>query len=137
MYKILFFISWQKFQGLQEDCINFMSSCFFISEQIFHGFQEGRINFKPTYKFDINSDRYDTSAKNRIPSYTVSIRMVYNIWHSINCFPCVCGDHGFKLRPGSDQDLKMGSDLKNITLSIQWRSKLLALHLSEIFLIRM
>ena len=40
---------------------------------IFQGFQEGRINFRPTYKFDIGKETYDTSAKNRIPSYTVSI----------------------------------------------------------------
>ncbi|KAK3087489.1 hypothetical protein FSP39_006595 [Pinctada imbricata] len=39
-------------------------------EQVFNGYQEGRINFKPTYKFDIDSDVYDTSSKLRIPSYT-------------------------------------------------------------------
>lgn len=33
-------------------------------------FSEAAINFAPTYKFDENSDVYDTSAKQRIPSYT-------------------------------------------------------------------
>ncbi|XP_054630909.1 phosphatidylinositol polyphosphate 5-phosphatase type IV [Dunckerocampus dactyliophorus] len=37
---------------------------------IFKGFQEARIHFLPTYKFDIGSDIYDTTAKQRIPSYT-------------------------------------------------------------------
>ena len=40
--------------------------------KIFEGFQEGRINFQPTFKFDIDKDEYDSSAKMRIPSYTVS-----------------------------------------------------------------
>lgn len=44
-----------------------------LSEKVFQGYQEGRINFKPTYKFDLETDNYDTSAKLRIPSYTVSI----------------------------------------------------------------
>ena len=47
---------------------------------IFQGFQEGRINFRPTYKFDIGKETYDTSAKNRIPSYTVSIERVKKSW---------------------------------------------------------
>ncbi|XP_076455140.1 phosphatidylinositol polyphosphate 5-phosphatase type IV-like [Babylonia areolata] len=43
----------------------------YITEgKIFEGFQEGRINFQPTFKFDINSDKYDSSSKMRIPSYT-------------------------------------------------------------------
>nr|XP_057927340.1 phosphatidylinositol polyphosphate 5-phosphatase type IV [Doryrhamphus excisus] len=37
---------------------------------IFKGFQEARIQFLPTYKFDIGSDIYDTTAKQRTPSYT-------------------------------------------------------------------
>ncbi len=36
----------------------------------FDGFAEGPLNFKPTYKFDKNSDIYDTSKKMRIPSWT-------------------------------------------------------------------
>lgn len=36
----------------------------------FAGYQEGPLNFRPTYKFDAESDVYDTSAKRRIPSWT-------------------------------------------------------------------
>ncbi|KAH9495537.1 inositol polyphosphate 5-phosphatase [Bulinus truncatus] len=39
-------------------------------DKIFGGFQEGRINFYPTFKFDLNKDSYDSSAKSRVPSYT-------------------------------------------------------------------
>ncbi|CAD5111163.1 DgyrCDS500 [Dimorphilus gyrociliatus] len=37
---------------------------------IFLGFKEGPINFPPTYKFDVNSDKYDTGSKQRKPAYT-------------------------------------------------------------------
>ena len=40
--------------------------------QAFQDFQEGRIKFKPTYKFDLGTNTYDTK-KMRVPSYTVSI----------------------------------------------------------------
>jgi endonuclease/exonuclease/phosphatase family metal-dependent hydrolase len=33
-------------------------------------FKEGEVRFAPTYKFDKDSDQYDTSSKKRIPSYT-------------------------------------------------------------------
>ncbi|KAL4223420.1 Phosphatidylinositol 4 [Mactra antiquata] len=33
------------------------------------GFEEGPLNFKPTYKFNKNSDLYDTSEKQRIPAW--------------------------------------------------------------------
>lgn len=39
---------------------------------IFKGFQEPDIHFLPSYKFDIGKDSYDTSSKQRTPSYTVS-----------------------------------------------------------------
>lgn len=31
--------------------------------EIFVGFQEGKIKFRPTYKFDVGTNQYDTSAK--------------------------------------------------------------------------
>ncbi|XP_059494226.1 phosphatidylinositol polyphosphate 5-phosphatase type IV isoform X1 [Stegostoma tigrinum] len=37
---------------------------------IFKGFKEAEISFLPTYKFDIGCDVYDSSAKQRTPSYT-------------------------------------------------------------------
>lgn len=37
---------------------------------IFAGFLEGPLSFQPTYKFDPESDNYDTSAKMRVPSWT-------------------------------------------------------------------
>ncbi|XP_068166343.1 phosphatidylinositol polyphosphate 5-phosphatase type IV [Antennarius striatus] len=37
---------------------------------IFKGFQEAPIHFRPTYKFDIGCDIYDTTSKQRTPSYT-------------------------------------------------------------------
>ena len=33
-------------------------------------FQEGEIDFMPTYKFDKDTQIYDTSSKNRVPSWT-------------------------------------------------------------------
>jgi len=33
-------------------------------------FNEGDIDFPPTYKFDVGSDVYDTSDKQRVPSWT-------------------------------------------------------------------
>lgn len=38
---------------------------------IFKGFHEAPIQFLPTYKFDIGCDIYDTTSKQRTPSYTV------------------------------------------------------------------
>ncbi|GFY72814.1 synaptojanin-1 [Trichonephila inaurata madagascariensis] len=40
------------------------------SGQVFKNFIEAPINFAPTYKYDVFSDDYDTSEKNRIPSWT-------------------------------------------------------------------
>ena len=46
------------------------------TELAFQDFQEGRIKFKPTYKYDIGTDKFDTSKKMRIPSYTVCVKLV-------------------------------------------------------------
>lgn len=37
---------------------------------IFKGFKEAPVHFFPTYKFDIGCDIYDTTSKQRTPSYT-------------------------------------------------------------------
>ncbi|KAM9320861.1 inositol polyphosphate 5-phosphatase K isoform 3-T3 [Gastrophryne carolinensis] len=39
-------------------------------EHFLQGFMEGPLKFKPTYKFDLNSDVYDTSGKKRRPAWT-------------------------------------------------------------------
>ncbi len=36
----------------------------------FSGYVEGPILFRPTYKYDIGTDNYDTSEKMRIPAWT-------------------------------------------------------------------
>ncbi|OON15177.1 hypothetical protein X801_09023, partial [Opisthorchis viverrini] len=45
--------------------------------QVFQQFEEGRIRFPPTYKYDINSDNFDTSEKCRVPAYTD--RILYKV----------------------------------------------------------
>lgn len=34
------------------------------------GYEEGPILFRPTYRYNLNSDEYDTSEKMRIPAWT-------------------------------------------------------------------
>lgn len=43
-----------------------------VPGSIFKGFQEPDIHFLPSYKFDVGKDSYDTTSKQRTPSYTVS-----------------------------------------------------------------
>ncbi|KAK3580413.1 hypothetical protein CHS0354_012436 [Potamilus streckersoni] len=38
-------------------------------KDVFRGFKEGPVTFPPTYKFDPNTDTYDTSEKSRIPAW--------------------------------------------------------------------
>lgn len=42
----------------------------YISKGAFYGFKEGSIKFYPTYKFDKRTSNYDTSEKQRVPSWT-------------------------------------------------------------------
>lgn len=37
---------------------------------VFRGFQEGPLTFAPTYKYDPGTETFDSSAKQRTPSYT-------------------------------------------------------------------
>ncbi|XP_034023681.1 inositol polyphosphate 5-phosphatase Ka isoform X2 [Thalassophryne amazonica] len=39
-------------------------------EEMLQDFEEGPLDFQPTYKFDLNSDNYDSSAKKRKPAWT-------------------------------------------------------------------
>lgn len=36
----------------------------------FMGYDEGPLLFRPTYKYDVGTDNYDTSEKMRIPAWT-------------------------------------------------------------------
>ena len=40
------------------------------SRQAFSGYEEGPLLFRPTYRYDLGTDRYDTSEKARIPAWT-------------------------------------------------------------------
>ncbi|KAI1828631.1 SacI homology domain-containing protein [Xylaria intraflava] len=61
----------------------------------FQYYSEARIAFMPTYKFDIGTDRYDTSEKARIPAWTDRIlRKGTNIRQlSYNSVPLRFSDH--------------------------------------------
>ncbi|KAI1368023.1 SacI homology domain-containing protein [Xylaria arbuscula] len=61
----------------------------------FRYYSEARITFMPTYKFDVGTDRYDTSEKQRIPAWTDRIlRKGVNIKQtSYNCAPLRFSDH--------------------------------------------
>nr|XP_014346448.1 PREDICTED: 72 kDa inositol polyphosphate 5-phosphatase isoform X2 [Latimeria chalumnae] len=82
---------------------------------IFNGFREAVIGFLPTYKFDVGCDTYDSSAKQRIPSYTDRIVYKSRQQHDIHATKYACcttfknSDHRpvygifqVKLRPGRD-----------------------------------
>uniref|UniRef100_A0A8C5HGM8 Phosphatidylinositol polyphosphate 5-phosphatase type IV n=1 Tax=Gouania willdenowi TaxID=441366 RepID=A0A8C5HGM8_GOUWI len=82
---------------------------------IFKGFQEAPINFFPTYKFDIGCDIYDTTSKQRTPSYTDRILFRNRQTNDIKvvkytvCSHIKTSDHRpvigifqVKLRPGRD-----------------------------------
>ncbi|XP_059920524.1 phosphatidylinositol polyphosphate 5-phosphatase type IV isoform X1 [Gadus macrocephalus] len=82
---------------------------------IFKGFQEASIHFLPTYKFDIGCDAYDTTSKQRTPSYTDRILFRSRQAEDIqvvkysSCSTLKTSDHRpvvgvfqVKLRPGRD-----------------------------------
>jgi hypothetical protein len=41
-----------------------------VNQEAFVGYEEGPILFRPTYRYDLYSDDYDTSEKQRIPAWT-------------------------------------------------------------------
>ncbi|GAB5365924.1 hypothetical protein AAMO2058_001100300 [Amorphochlora amoebiformis] len=47
------------------------------SKKVFEGYREADIKFPPTYKFDVGTNAYDSSKKNRVPSWTDRI-----LWRS-------------------------------------------------------
>jgi len=40
------------------------------SHTAFAGYEEGPLLFRPTYRYDLGTDIYDTSEKMRIPAWT-------------------------------------------------------------------
>ncbi|XP_053414039.1 phosphatidylinositol polyphosphate 5-phosphatase type IV isoform X2 [Nycticebus coucang] len=82
---------------------------------VFKGFQEPDIHFLPSYKFDIGKDTYDSTSKQRTPSYTD--RVLYRSRHKGDICPVkysscpgiktsdhrpVYGLFRVKVRPGRD-----------------------------------
>ncbi|XP_042193239.1 phosphatidylinositol 4,5-bisphosphate 5-phosphatase A isoform X2 [Callorhinchus milii] len=41
-----------------------------VMQPALDGFQEGLLNFRPTYKYDVGTNTYDTSSKKRKPAWT-------------------------------------------------------------------
>ncbi|KAM7447207.1 inositol polyphosphate 5-phosphatase [Porites harrisoni] len=67
--------------------------------KVFVGFSEQPIRFLPSYKHDIQSDTYDSSSKNRVPSWTDRILYRSNDLSSIeplmysSCVSVKTSDH--------------------------------------------
>ena len=53
---------------LAADQLNFVKD----AGAAFSGYVEGAILFRPTYRYDVGTDNYDTSEKMRIPAWTGS-----------------------------------------------------------------
>ncbi|EGC35666.1 hypothetical protein DICPUDRAFT_78660 [Dictyostelium purpureum] len=51
--------------------------------RVFGGFREEVISFAPTYKYDLNTNRYDTSQKQRAPAYTDRILWANKVHHDL------------------------------------------------------
>jgi len=43
----------------------------------FMGYKEGPLLFRPTYRYDVGTDNYDTSEKMRIPAWTGKYLCLY------------------------------------------------------------
>uniref|UniRef100_A0A8C9P338 Phosphatidylinositol polyphosphate 5-phosphatase type IV n=1 Tax=Spermophilus dauricus TaxID=99837 RepID=A0A8C9P338_SPEDA len=106
-------------QGLDVDVPALLQHDQLIQEMkkgsIFKGFQEPDIHFLPSYKFDIGKDTYDSTSKQRTPSYTD--RVLYRSRHKGDICPVkysscpgiktsdhrpVYGLFRVKVRPGRD-----------------------------------
>ena len=53
----------------------------------FSGYQEGPLLFRPTYRYDIGTDTYDTSEKMRIPAWTGASWRAHTLQNKINPKP--------------------------------------------------
>lgn len=92
--------------------------------EAFAEFEEGTINFPPTFKYDPGTDHYDTSSKQRVPSYTDRI-LFKSKRGDISCISyasCplfrtsdhkpVLGHFTCKIRPGRD-DIPLAAGVFN------------------------
>ncbi|XP_042335547.1 phosphatidylinositol polyphosphate 5-phosphatase type IV [Sceloporus undulatus] len=106
-------------QGAETDFSKLLQHDQLIKEMnkgsIFKGFQEAPIFFRPSYKFDLGQDTYDSTSKQRIPSYTD--RVIYrsrrkddiHVVKYSSCLGIKTSDHRpvyglfrVKVRPGRD-----------------------------------
>ena len=53
--------------------------------RVFEGFLEGMIEFRPSYKFDIGSNEYDTSEKSRCPAWTDRVLWKVGMEEGVDC----------------------------------------------------
>jgi len=63
-----------------------------VSSRAFGGLAEGRITFPPTYKYDPGTGVYDTSRKERVPSYTD--RILWKPGKGVKCKRYYVGEEG-------------------------------------------
>jgi synaptojanin len=56
------------------------------SRSVFAGYEEGPILFRPTYKYDVGTDLYDTGEKLRIPAWTGQCSVLTRI-NEVSCCP--------------------------------------------------
>ncbi|KAG7161708.1 Inositol polyphosphate 5-phosphatase E-like [Homarus americanus] len=92
--------------------------------EAFTEFEEGPITFAPTFKYDPGTDHYDTSSKQRVPSYTdrilfKSTRGAVTCYSYDSCSLFKTSDHKpvlgafhCKIRPGKD-DVPLAAGLFN------------------------
>ncbi|XP_048412480.1 phosphatidylinositol 4,5-bisphosphate 5-phosphatase A isoform X5 [Stegostoma tigrinum] len=62
-------------QDIQTDCTRTGLGGYWLNiakavEPALNGFQEGPLNFRPTYKYDVGTNTFDTSSKKRKPAWT-------------------------------------------------------------------
>lgn len=83
--------------------------------KVFHGFNEAPIQFRPTYKYNVNSDDFDSSQKVRTPAFTDRILYRCRRRNSVSCLlynsapsmktsdhKPVYGLYDVMVRPGTD-----------------------------------
>ncbi|XP_068174225.1 inositol polyphosphate 5-phosphatase K-like isoform X2 [Antennarius striatus] len=92
-----------------KDQLNIMKK----KEQMLQEFEEGPLNFPPTYKFDVNSNHYDTSTKKRKPAWTDRI-----LWRFQPKAPLPGELHENMVVPDMKRGRQLGQD-KEYTLKIR------------------